>query len=130
MANVTPFEWDYMYFINSGQDPNRVERIINLKFDGFLDFSQGVFFIKDNKIVHYEGYFYDPDSSDEKRLLLNFERFKKGIKSINYYVMSKNNASFLIKKEITPYRIRYWLSYANENQVVRGDVIYQGRAED
>ncbi|MDX7988702.1 hypothetical protein FE392_15425 [Xenorhabdus sp. 12] len=130
MANVTPFEWDYMYLIDSGQDPKRVESIINLKFYGDLDFLQSIFFIKDNKIIHFEGYFYYPDSSDENGLLLNFDSFKKGIKPINYYIMSKDNASILIKKEITPYKIRYWLSYANENQVVRGNVIYQGRAGD
>ncbi|MDC9594773.1 hypothetical protein [Xenorhabdus sp. IM139775] len=123
MADVTPFEWDYMYVIDSGQEHKRVESFINLKVDVNLDFFQNIFFIKDNKLVHHEGYFYYPDSTDERGLLLNFDFYKKGMKPIKYYVISKDNASILIKKEKTPYKVRYWFSYANENQVIRVDCL-------
>ncbi|MBD2805063.1 hypothetical protein ID852_00830 [Xenorhabdus sp. 42] len=129
MANVTSFEWDYMYLINSGFEHKRVESFVNLKLDMNLEFSQHIIFTKDNKLVHHEGYFYYPDTSGRKALLLNFDDFKNGIKPIKYYVMSKDNAKVLIKKEIVPnfqdYRDYYWFSYTNENQAVRGDVIYQ-----
>ncbi|MDE9467050.1 hypothetical protein [Xenorhabdus bovienii] len=129
MTNVTPFEWDYMYVIGSRQDYKNVESFINLKLDMLLEFHQHLIFTKDNKIVHYEGYFYDPDTSGNKALLLNFDDFKKGIKPITYYIMSKENSNVLIKKEKVPnfqnYRDYYWFSYANENQVVRGNVAYR-----
>ncbi|AOM39266.1 hypothetical protein [Xenorhabdus hominickii] len=124
MKNITPFEWDYMYVINSGYERKEVESAINLKIDVDLDNFSKIIFVRDNKLVHLEHYFYVSDF--EKALLLNFDVKKKEKKPIEYYVISKDDADVLMKKEEdtdnrSDKRSFYWFSYANENQVVRID---------
>ncbi|MDE9545416.1 hypothetical protein [Xenorhabdus bovienii] len=120
MKKATPFEWDYMYVIDSGFERKVVESAINLKIDVDLDNFSKIIFVKDNKLVHIEHYYYYSDF--EKALILNFDIRKKGKKPIKYYVISQDNADVLMKKEEVPdNRAYYWFSYANENQVVRVD---------
>ncbi|PHM30371.1 hypothetical protein [Xenorhabdus innexi] len=131
MTNVTQFEWDYMYVVDNRQSHKSVESFINLKIDMNLDFFQHIFFTKDNKFVHQEGYFYYSDSTDRRGLMLNFDHYKKGMRPITHYVISKENPNILIKKEIVPnHKDYYWFSYANEKQVVRVDWINTSSAED
>lgn len=81
IKKYTNFQWDNAYLFFNIPSHDQVNKVLNIKYVNYVEFTRPLIFIKDNKIVYYENLPTDIEKIKDGQLiykdLLNTEKFIK-----------------------------------------------------
>jgi len=70
ITDYTSFEWDRVLIFNYPTTNAQINKVLGVEFTGSTDLAEGMIFVKDGEIVHYE--YFDYSFADE----INSDQFK------------------------------------------------------
>lgn len=89
IKNLTPFDWDELYYFSGSASLEDIEAVLNFKLDSFTDTGDRLIFVKNKKVVYHKEWFKKPDSSPNGIIFEISGKFK---------IFDKENAIFSLTK--------------------------------